>query len=91
MLSKLAVDVDVDVAAAAAAAVVVVVVDVVVVVVVVVDGEVVVHVDAEVGLVNLDSCAGFMFVSGWVAERMDLRYFLSGEYMHSLYKTKCAT
>ena len=54
-----------------------------VVVVVVVDGEVVVHVDAEVGLVNLDSCAGFMFVSGWVAERMDLRYFLSGEYMHS--------
>ena len=61
---------------------------VVVVVVVVVDGEVVVHVAAEVGLVNLVSCAGFMFVSGWVAERMDLRYFLSGEYTHSLYKRK---
>ena len=55
----------------------------VVVVVVVVDGEVVVLVDAEVGLVYLVSSAGFMFVSGWVAERMDLRYFLSGEYIHS--------
>ena len=61
------------------------------VVVVVVDGEVVVHGNAEVGLVYLVSSAGFMFVSGWVAERMDLRYFLSGEYMHSLYKRKCVT
>lgn len=26
----------------------------------------------------LFSYAVFMFVSGWVAERMDLRYFLSG-------------
>ena len=32
--------------------------------------------------------AGFMFVSGWVAERMDLRYFLSGKYLHPLYKRK---
>ena len=39
--------------------------------------------DAKGNLANLDlayliSYAGFMFVSGWVAERMDLRYFLSG-------------
>ena len=47
------------------------------VVVVVVNGEV-------VGLFYIVSSAGFMFVSGWVAERMDLRYFLSGEYTHSL-------
>ena len=56
-------------------------VDVEVAVVVVVNGEV-------VGLFYIVSSAGFMFVSGWVAERMDLRYFLSGEYTHSFYKRK---
>ena len=39
--------------------------------------------EAKGNLANLDlayliSYAVFMFVSGWVAERMDLRYFLSG-------------
>ena len=39
--------------------------------------------EAKGNLANLDlayliSYAGFMFVSGWVAERLDLRYFLSG-------------
>ena len=39
--------------------------------------------EAKSNLANLDlayliSYAVFMFVSGWVAERMDLRYFLSG-------------
>merc|ERR1712038_903421 len=33
---------------------------------------------ANLDLAYLISYAGFMFVSGWVAERMDLRYFLSG-------------
>ena len=39
--------------------------------------------EAKSNLANLDlayliSYAVFMFVSGWVAERLDLRYFLSG-------------
>ena len=33
---------------------------------------------ANLDLAYLISYAVFMFVSGWVAERLDLRYFLSG-------------
>ena len=36
---------------------------------------------ATLDLAYLISYAVFMFVSGWVAERMDLRYFLSGGYL----------
>ena len=36
---------------------------------------------ANLDLAYLISYAVFMFVSGWVAERLDLRYFLSGGWM----------
>ena len=41
---------------------------------------------ANLDLAYLISYAVFMFVSGWAAERLDLRYFLSGAWMSFLYR-----